>query len=228
MGTLTGAGDTALGTAGAGDSRGCGPGNSRSWGQKGQSPQDSSGCGPEDSREHIPGDSRDTSQGTAAPAPHQAVQLGDGALAAGLADVPDLDAALAAGVDVARGVADGDGAHHLAVAQRVDLPRVPRDARPRQRIVRERHRLHLPIRADVERVRPAGRERVRDTGEGRGINTMEGEERLTPTMRWGFRRVRNSSDNGIAQTMADVCKDQMQRRFVINGARTHKQHEGAK
>lgn len=96
-----------------------------------------------------------TALGTAAALPHQAVQLGDGALAAGLADVPDLDAALAAGVDVARGVADGDGAHHLAVAQRVDLPRVPRDAGPRQRVVRERHRLHLPVRAHVERVGPA-------------------------------------------------------------------------
>lgn len=104
--------------------------------------------------------------------PHQAVQLGDGALAARLADVPDLDAALAAGVDVARGVADGDGAHHLAVAQRVDLPRVPRDARPRQRVVRERHRLHLPVRAHVERVRPARG--------GRGVRELLGTAQSQP------------------------------------------------
>lgn len=38
-----------------------------------------------------------------------------------MADVPHFNAALTAGVDVARGVADGDGAHHLAVAEGVDL-----------------------------------------------------------------------------------------------------------
>lgn len=52
---------------------------------------------------------------------HEAVQLGHGGLVAGMADVPHFNAALTAGVDVARGVADGDGAHHLAVAEGVDL-----------------------------------------------------------------------------------------------------------
>lgn len=90
------------------------------------------------------------------PGPYQAVQLGDGALAARLADVPDLHAALAAGVDVPGGVADGDGAHHLTVAQRVDLPGVPGDAGTRQRVVGEGDWLHLPIGTDVEGVGSAG------------------------------------------------------------------------
>lgn len=81
---------------------------------------------------------------------HQAVKLRDGALATRLADVPDLHAALAAGVDVARWVADGDGAHHLAVAQRVDLPGVARDPGANESIRGEGHRLHLPVRAHVE------------------------------------------------------------------------------
>lgn len=46
---------------------------------------------------------------------HQTVQLRDGTLAPGLRDVPHLDAALATGVHVLGGVADGDGTHHLAV-----------------------------------------------------------------------------------------------------------------
>ncbi|TNN44180.1 hypothetical protein EYF80_045625 [Liparis tanakae] len=83
----------------------------------------------------------------AASAPTQAVELGHRALAAGLADVPDLDTALAAGVDVARGVADGHGAHHFPVAQRVDLASVTRDARANQCVRREGHRLHLTIGA---------------------------------------------------------------------------------
>ncbi len=62
---------------------------------------------------------------------------------------------LAAGVDVSARVADGDGAHHLAVVERVDLARVAWDARPDERVGRERHRLHLPVRTHVERVRPA-------------------------------------------------------------------------
>lgn len=49
-------------------------------------------------------------------ATYQAIELGHRALAARLADVPDLDAALATCVDVTCGVANGDSAHHLAVA----------------------------------------------------------------------------------------------------------------
>lgn len=85
-------------------------------------------------------------------APYQAVQLGHGALAARLADVPDLDAALAAGVDVARGVADGDGAHHLAVAQRVDLAGVAWDARAYESVRGKGHWLHLAVGAHMKGV----------------------------------------------------------------------------
>lgn len=86
---------------------------------------------------------------------HQAVQLGHWTLAARLADVPDLHAPFAAGVDVTGGVADGDGAHHFPVAQRVDLASVARDARAYQRVRREGHRLHLSVRAHVERISSA-------------------------------------------------------------------------
>lgn len=78
--------------------------------------------------------------------------MGHGALAAGLADVPDLDAALAAGVDVTRGVAYGDGTHHFSVAQRVDLTGVAWNTRAYQGIGREGHGLHLAVCADVEGV----------------------------------------------------------------------------
>ena len=87
---------------------------------------------------------------------YQAVELGHRALAAGLADVPDLYATLAAGVDVTRGVADGDGAHHFAVAQRVDLASVARDARADQCVWREGHGLHLTVRTNVKRISSAG------------------------------------------------------------------------
>lgn len=53
-----------------------------------------------------------------------------------------------------RGAADGDRADHLAVRQRVQLPRVPRDARAHQRVRREGHRLHLAVRRHVEGVGP--------------------------------------------------------------------------
>lgn len=84
--------------------------------------------------------------------PYQAVQLRDGALAARLADVPDLHTAFSTCVHVPGGVADGDGTHHLTVAQRVDLPRVPGDAGASQGVVGKGDRLHLPISTDVKRV----------------------------------------------------------------------------
>lgn len=87
--------------------------------------------------------------------PYQTVELGHGALAAWLADVPDLDTALAAGVDVACGVADGDRAHHLPVAKRVDLASVAWDARAYQCIWRKGHGLHLTVRAHVKRISSA-------------------------------------------------------------------------
>lgn len=85
--------------------------------------------------------------------------MGHGALAARLTDVPDFDAALAAGVDVTRGIADGHRAHHLAVVQRVDLTGVARDAGSDQGVGREGHGLHLTVGADVEGVRTGGEKR---------------------------------------------------------------------
>ena len=81
---------------------------------------------------------------------HQTVQLGHGALASWLADVPHLDAALSSGVDVARRRADGDSTHHLSVVQGVDLAGVARDSRAQQGVGGKGHWLHLAIRAHVE------------------------------------------------------------------------------
>lgn len=91
--------------------------------------------------------------------PHQTVQLGHGALAARLTDVPDFDTAFATSVDMTSGVANGYCAHHLTVVQRVDLTGVAWDTRSNQGVGREGHRLHLTISADVEGVR-AGREKT--------------------------------------------------------------------
>ena len=88
--------------------------------------------------------------------------MGHWALAARLADVPDLDTALAASVDVTRGVADGDSAHHFPMAQCVDLASVAWDAGTYQCIWREGHGLHLTICAHMKRISPAkyrGRQR---------------------------------------------------------------------
>lgn len=82
-----------------------------------------------------------------------------------MADVPDLDAALAARVHVSRGVADGDGAHHLPVVQGVDLPRVSGDAGSDEGVRGERDRLHLPVGRHVEGVCTFGQETI---GEKRG------------------------------------------------------------
>ena len=76
---------------------------------------------------------------------HQTVKLRDGALVAGVADVPDLDAALPARVHVPRGVADGHGAHHLPVVQGVDLACVAGDAGSDEGVGGEGDRLHLTV-----------------------------------------------------------------------------------
>ena len=88
--------------------------------------------------------------------PHQTVQLGHGTFAAGLANVPDFDTAFATRVDMACGVANCDSAHHLAMAQCVDLTRVARNTRANQGIGWEGNRLHLTICADVEGVITVG------------------------------------------------------------------------
>lgn len=92
---------------------------------------------------------------------HEAVQLGNRSLVARVTDVPHLDAALAAGVDMTRRVTDGDSTHHLPVAEGIDLSCVARDARADQCIRRKRHRLHLSISAYVEGV---GSEREKKQG----------------------------------------------------------------
>ena len=91
---------------------------------------------------------------------YQAVQLSHGRLGARLPHVPHLHTALAPGVDVLCGAADGDSADHLAVGQGVELPSVAGDAGADEGVGWERHRLHLPVGADVEGV-GAGREQKR-------------------------------------------------------------------
>lgn len=85
--------------------------------------------------------------------------MGHGALAARLADVPDFDTAFATSVDMTCGVANGNSAHHLTVAQRVDLTGVAWNTGTDQGVRREGHRLHLTISADMEGVRPDGKDR---------------------------------------------------------------------
>lgn len=85
---------------------------------------------------------------------YQTIELWYGTLAARLTDVPDLHAALAAGVNVPRGVADGYSAYHLTVAECVDLSSMTGYAWPNQSIWRKRNWLHLAVRADVEGVGP--------------------------------------------------------------------------
>lgn len=99
---------------------------------------------------------------------HEAVQLGHGRLVARMADVPHFNAALAAGVDVARGVTDGDGAHHLPVAQSIDLASVARDAWADQRVRRERHGLHLSVGTHMKGI---------GSGKGRNGGVMRRERR---------------------------------------------------
>lgn len=76
--------------------------------------------------------------------------MGHGALAARLADIPDFHTAFATRVDVACGVANGYGAHHLAVTQCVDLTSVAWDSGADQGVGWERHRLHLAVGTHVE------------------------------------------------------------------------------
>lgn len=118
-----------------------------------------------------------------------------------MADVPHFNAALTAGVDVARGVTDGDGAHHLPVAQGIDLASVARDARADQRVRRERHGLHLPVGTHVKGISSG-------TGGMAASCGGNGEMRLnkgggTPTVSlqgcptgWGGGRGRGCGDEG--------------------------------
>lgn len=83
---------------------------------------------------------------------HQTVELRDGALVARVADVPDLDAALAARVHVSRGVADRHGAHHLPVVEGVDLASVSGDPRSDEGVGGEGDGLHLAVCTNMEGV----------------------------------------------------------------------------
>lgn len=86
--------------------------------------------------------------------------MGYGALAAGLADVPDFDAAFATGVDMTRRVADGNRTHDLSVAKCVDLTGVAGDSGPDEGVWRERYGLHLAICTDVKGVSPVRKENL--------------------------------------------------------------------
>jgi hypothetical protein len=83
---------------------------------------------------------------------HQTIQLRDGALVAGVADVPHLNAALATCVHVPCGVADGHCTHHLPVVEGVDLPSMSGNPRSNEGIRGKRNRLHLAISSNVEGV----------------------------------------------------------------------------
>ena len=93
---------------------------------------------------------------------HQTVKLRDGALVAGVADVPDLDAALPARVHVSRGVADRHCTHHLPMAQGVDLASVSGDAGADEGIWGEGDGLHLTICSNVEGVCTFGDGMIRE------------------------------------------------------------------
>lgn len=91
--------------------------------------------------------------------PLQAIELGDGfrAAATALTDVPHLDAALAAGVNVLGRIRNCHGADHLAVRERVYLTRVTRYSWADEGVLRERNWLHLPFAGHVKAVRTATR-----------------------------------------------------------------------
>lgn len=76
---------------------------------------------------------------------YQAVQLGDRALVARVADVPDFDAPFPTCIHVSRGVADGNCTHNFPVVQSVDLTSMARDSWTNEGIRRERNWLHLTI-----------------------------------------------------------------------------------
>jgi len=62
-----------------------------------------------------------------------------------LADIPNLDATLAAGVDVLGRIRDRNGADHLAVCQGINLTCVTRDTRSCQSIQGEWYGLQLAL-----------------------------------------------------------------------------------
>lgn len=97
---------------------------------------------------------------------HQTVKLRDRALIAGVADVPDLDAALPTRVHVSRGVADGHCAHHLPMVQGVDLASVSGDAGSDEGVGGERDRLHLPVCCHMEGVCSKAEEGRKDRKKG--------------------------------------------------------------
>lgn len=81
---------------------------------------------------------------------HKAVQLGNRGLVARVTDIPHLDTALAAGINVTCRVTDGNSTHHLPVGESIDLSSMARDARADQCIRRKRHRLHLSVSAHMK------------------------------------------------------------------------------
>lgn len=87
---------------------------------------------------------------------HQTVELGHRALVSWVTDIPHFDTTLPSCVNVSSRVTDGNGTHHLAVVQRVDLTGVARDPRAHQSVRGERNRLHLPVGSHVKGIGPDG------------------------------------------------------------------------
>ena len=84
--------------------------------------------------------------------------MGDWALVARMADVPDLYTALATCVHVPCGIADGHCTHHLPMVEGVDLPSMSRDPGSNEGIRGKGDRLHLAIGTNMKGVRSRAQE----------------------------------------------------------------------
>lgn len=85
----------------------------------------------------------------------QTIELGDrlGASCTALANVPDLDASLAASIHIFGRIRDRDSTHDLPMAEGINLPRMTWYPLSAERIRWEGHRLHLALARHVEAVR---------------------------------------------------------------------------
>jgi hypothetical protein len=81
---------------------------------------------------------------------YQTVKLRHRAFRPWLADVPDLDTALATGVHIFGWVADSDSTYNLAVTQSVDLSSMSGDPWTNQGICRKWNWLELPLSIHVK------------------------------------------------------------------------------
>lgn len=81
---------------------------------------------------------------------YQTIKLGHRAFGPWLADVPDLDTALATSIHIFGWVADGDSTYHLAMTQSVDLPSMSGDAWTNQGICWKWYWLELSLSIHVK------------------------------------------------------------------------------